>query len=114
MDKEQLKKQIFDKIKEYYELVHKNKIFVPGQDLVNYAGRVFDENEMIAAVDSILEFWLTVKDYDKKFSEEFSKYLGSIHLNFFFILISGFLSPTSNLIFPESFESNSRVKFINS
>ena len=76
---EKVKKEIFEKIKEFYELKHKNKSFTPGKDLINYAGRVFDEKEMIAAVDSILEFWLTLKDYDKKFTDEFSKYLEIKH-----------------------------------
>lgn len=75
MDKEILKKEIFEKVKEYYNLVHKEKSFIPGKDLVNYAGRIFDEKEMVAAVDSILDFWLTIKDYDKKFNNDFSKYL---------------------------------------
>jgi len=73
---EKLKQEIFEKVKEFYNLKHTNKNFVPGKDYVNYAGRIFDEKEMIAAVDSILEFWLTLKGYDKKFNEEFSKFIG--------------------------------------
>lgn len=43
---EQLKQEILEKTKEYYELVHKptqTKEFVEGESRVNYAGRVFDE-----------------------------------------------------------------------
>lgn len=76
---EQLKQEILDKTKEYYELVHKpmqEKTFVAGESRVNYAGRVFDETEMQYLVDSSLDFWLTYGDYSKKFEKKLSKYLG--------------------------------------
>ena len=75
---EQLKQEILDKTKEYYELVHKpqqDKEFIDGQSRVNYAGRVFDDTEMKYLVDSSLDFWLTYGDYSKKFEKQLSKYL---------------------------------------
>ena len=75
---EQLKQEILEKTKEYYELVHKpqqTKEFVDGESRVNYAGRVFDETEMQYLVDSSLDFWLTYGDYSKKFEKELAKYL---------------------------------------
>lgn len=75
---EQLKQDILNKTKEYYELVHKpvqDKEFVDGESRVNYAGRVFDETEMQYLVDSSLDFWLTYGDYSKKFEKQLSKYL---------------------------------------
>lgn len=75
---EQLKKEILEKTKEYYKLVHKpqqDKDFVEGKSRVNYAGRVFDEKEMINLVDSSLDFWLTYGDYSKKFEKELANYL---------------------------------------
>ena len=76
---EQLKQEILEKTKAYYELVHKKnqtKPFVAGQSRVNYAGRVFDEKEMMNLVDSSLDFWLTYGDYSKKFEKELAKFLG--------------------------------------
>jgi CDP-6-deoxy-D-xylo-4-hexulose-3-dehydrase len=76
---ELLKQEILDKTKEYYELVHQaaqTKTFEPGKSRVNYAGRVFDEREMINLIDSSLDFWLTYGDYSKKFEKELAKYLG--------------------------------------
>ena len=76
---EQLKQEILNKTKEYYELVHKpvqEKKFIDGETRVNYAGRVFDEIEMQYLVDSSLDFWLTYGDYSKKFEKQLSKYLG--------------------------------------
>ncbi|MDX4026197.1 lipopolysaccharide biosynthesis protein RfbH [Aliarcobacter skirrowii] len=77
---EKLKQEILQKIKEYYELVHKpvqEKKFVDGETRVNYAGRVFDETEMQYLVDSSLDFWLTYGDYSKKFEKTLAKYLGA-------------------------------------
>jgi CDP-6-deoxy-D-xylo-4-hexulose-3-dehydrase len=52
------------------------KEFVPGQDQINYAGRVFDEKEIINLVDSSLDFWLTAGRYAKQFEKDFAKFLG--------------------------------------
>jgi len=76
---EQLKNEILQKTKEYYELFHKpmqTKEFQEGKSRVNYAGRVFDEKEMINLVDSSLDFWLTYGSYSKKFEKKFAEYLG--------------------------------------
>ncbi len=76
---EQLKNEILQKTKEYYELVHKpqqERVFVEGKSRVNYAGRVFDEKEMINLVDSSLDFWLTYGSYSKIFEKKLADYLG--------------------------------------
>ncbi|ARR01612.1 aminotransferase, DegT/DnrJ/EryC1/StrS family [Campylobacter vicugnae] len=86
---EQLKQEILEKTKEYYELVHKpmqDKKFVDGQTRVNYAGRVFDEKEMQYLIDSSLDFWLTYGDYSKKFEKALSRYLG---VKYAFLVNSG-------------------------
>jgi len=76
-EKEKLKQEIFEKTKEYYNLVHKeSESFIEGQTKVNYASRVFDTEELINLVDSSLDFWLTHGKYSKKFESEFAKYLG--------------------------------------
>jgi CDP-4-dehydro-6-deoxyglucose reductase, E1 len=75
---EQLKQEILNKTKEYYELVHKSAQeieFIAGKSRVNYAGRVFDETEMQYLVDSSLDFWLTYGDYSKKFENALAKFL---------------------------------------
>ena len=65
--------------KNYYEAIHKptqTKEFIAGKSRVNYAGRVFDETEMVNLVDSSLDFWLTYGDYSKKFEKQLAEYLG--------------------------------------
>jgi len=64
---------------EYYEFRHKErKPFVPG-DKVNYAGRVFDEQEISLLIDASLDFWLTAGRYAERFEKEFADYLGIKH-----------------------------------
>lgn len=79
MSAEQLKAEILAKVAEYYHQVHEpaqSKPFVPGQSRINYAGRVFDEREMVNLVDSSLDFWLTYGDYSRTFEKRLADYLG--------------------------------------
>lgn len=68
-------KEILDKIREFYSLKGKEQ-FIPGKTLVNYAGRVYDENELINLIDASLEFWLTAGRYAKEFEEKLAEFLG--------------------------------------
>lgn len=74
-DKQELRNEILAKVKEYYDLAHKPKAFKVG-DWVNYAGRVYDEQEMMLLVESCLDFWLTAGKYVDEFEREFAKFLG--------------------------------------
>jgi CDP-6-deoxy-D-xylo-4-hexulose-3-dehydrase len=56
---EQLRDQICDLVAEYYRAAHAVRPFTPGETRVHYASRVYDEREMIAAVEACLDFWLT-------------------------------------------------------
>ena len=63
--------------KEYYEKFLKTdkEEFSEG-DRIPYAGRVFDEKEVVNLVDSSLDFWLTAGRYTDEFEEKFAKLLG--------------------------------------
>ena len=76
MDAEDLKQDIFKNVKKYYELQYSKKEFIPGKSKINYAGRVFDEKEIISLVDSALEFWLTTGRFAEEFEKKFAKFLG--------------------------------------
>jgi CDP-6-deoxy-D-xylo-4-hexulose-3-dehydrase len=78
MDRVQkLREEILDKVGKYYELAYaKNREFVAGHTKINYAGRVFDEKEMIDLVDSALDFWLTYGKYSKIFEKKLVEFLG--------------------------------------
>jgi len=74
---ESIKKNIFKNIKIYYEKNFKKKEkFIPGETKINYAGRVFNENEIINLVDSSLDFWLTEGRFTSQFQEELSSFIG--------------------------------------
>lgn len=72
-----LKAEILEKVEAYYRLAHEpsqKAAFVPGRTRVNYAGRVFDQEEMRALVDSSLDFWLTAGRYAEAFSGKLEDY----------------------------------------
>lgn len=71
-----LRKEILKKTAEYYQLKFGSKEFIPGKSRVNYAGRVFDNNEMVNLVDSSLDFWLTEGRYSELFAEKIANFLG--------------------------------------
>ena len=69
-----LRKEILELTKEYYEKKLKKKPYNDG-DSIHYASRVFDEKELLNLVDSALDFWLTSGRYCDKFEHDLSKYL---------------------------------------
>lgn len=73
---QQARGEILEAVGAYYHAFKENKKpFTPG-DRLNYAGRVFDEKEMQALVDSALDFWLTTGRYAESFETDFAKWLG--------------------------------------
>lgn len=75
----ELRNQIRELTKEYYQIVHRPKQhaeFIPGQTNLSYAGRVFDEHEMLNLIDSSLEFWLTSGRFTEQFESRFAATLG--------------------------------------
>ncbi len=50
--------------------------FNPGETTVPYAGRVFDQDEVEAAVSATLDFWLTLGPEGDSFERELAAYLG--------------------------------------
>lgn len=49
---------------------------------LSYAGRVFDEEEVVNLVDSALEFWLTSGRYTRRFEDGLAQFLGVRHCCF--------------------------------
>ncbi len=67
---------------DFFEGCHKPAMtspFIPGKSRVPYAGRVYDEKEMILLVDASMDFWLTTGRYAERFEEEFAAFLGVKH-----------------------------------
>jgi CDP-4-dehydro-6-deoxyglucose reductase, E1 len=89
MDKaSQLKAEILRLSREYAALTHRSNrpgddprrdspdSFIPGQTTVPYAGRVFTEDEVEAAVGATLDFWLTLGPEGEAFERELARQLG--------------------------------------
>ncbi len=74
MDKGQLREEILQKVQEYYNVTFTDQPFVPGESKVNYAGRVFDAEELVNLVDSSLDFWLTAGRYSEEFAAELADF----------------------------------------
>lgn len=83
----ELKAEILRLTREYSTLVHQANrpgvdeaaAFEPGRTTVPYAGRVFDADEVEAAVGSTLDFWLTLGPEGAAFEKELAAFLGVKH-----------------------------------
>ena len=79
-----LKQEILQLTRKYSNLIHKD--FLPAShpnrekwmegSNIPYAGRVFGEEEVVAAVSSSLDFWLTLGHEGDSFQLELSNFLG--------------------------------------
>lgn len=72
--REQIKALVADYYREFKK-PQQEKSFVPG-DRLSYASRVYDEKEMCALTDAMLDFWLTTGRFADEFEEKFAEFLG--------------------------------------
>ena len=61
---------------EYFAEAFGENPFTPGESPVPVSGRVFDDSDMFAIVDSGLDFWLTAGRFADVFESKFAKFLG--------------------------------------
>ncbi|MCD6298467.1 MAG: lipopolysaccharide biosynthesis protein RfbH [Deltaproteobacteria bacterium] len=76
---QRLRSIIFEHVSAYYRKIHRpsqNMPFVPGLTRIPYAGRVYDEKELVYLIDSALDFWLTAGKYAEKFENDFAEFIG--------------------------------------
>lgn len=59
----------------YHDFKEEKKPFVPG-DRITYAARVYDEKEMCALTDAMLDFWLTTGRFSDEFEKKFAAWIG--------------------------------------
>jgi CDP-6-deoxy-D-xylo-4-hexulose-3-dehydrase len=78
-EEDELEREILDLTAQLHRRRAKRKIFVPGASQVPYAGRVFDEEEVKAAVKASLDFWLTLGPEGEAFEGELAAFLGVKH-----------------------------------
>ena len=73
---EQLRAEILKLVEKYYQERFTSHPFRPGKDLVHYAGRVFNADELVRLVDSSLDFFLTASRYADQFETDFAEFFG--------------------------------------
>ena len=81
-----LREEILQLTAEYGKLHSQGKPFIAGKSVVQYAGRVYDDKEIVNLVDSSLEFWLTAGRYSNRLEKALSKFVG---VDFCYLVNSG-------------------------
>jgi len=76
---EDIRTEILALVREYHQVKFSREVFQPGKEMVHYAGRVFDAQEIENLVDAGLDFYLTAGRYAERFEAEFADYLGLSH-----------------------------------
>jgi CDP-6-deoxy-D-xylo-4-hexulose-3-dehydrase len=76
MDETQLRKEISRKVSDLHRMRQDQSAFIAGTTPVHYAGRVYDEQELISLVDASLDFWLTTGRYADRFEKDLAAFLG--------------------------------------
>ena len=76
MEQDTLRKEILKKVASFHKAA-KQERFVPGKTKIHYAGRVYDQEEMVALVDASLDFWLTSGRYADMFENKFASFFGT-------------------------------------
>lgn len=87
-DPKKIRQEILRLTREYSRITHVTRRpgddptcspFVSGETIIPYAGRVFTEDEVEAAVSSTLDFWLTLGPEGEAFEHELASFLGVKH-----------------------------------
>lgn len=73
-----LRQIILEKTKEYYQEKF-GRIKYSEEDRIPFAGRVFDDKELVNLVDASLDFWLTAGRYASDFEYEFAQFMDKEH-----------------------------------
>ncbi len=74
-------KSLEKQIKAYYKKTFGKRLFIAGKSHVPVSGKVFDEDELIAGTESILDGWWTEGRFAESFEREFGKFLGARYVS---------------------------------
>ncbi len=79
---DEIKSQILNLSKQYFEIYSQNSHFVPGISPIPVSGKVLDENDLNNLMISSLDLWLTSGEFTDDFEKSISKFLGIRHTLF--------------------------------
>jgi CDP-4-dehydro-6-deoxyglucose reductase, E1 len=75
----ELRHQILELVREYHDAEFPAGDFRAGETQIHFAGRVFDERELVNLIDASLDFWLTTGRYAEDFERRFARLFGLRH-----------------------------------
>ncbi len=70
------KNEILKAVSSFVNEKKSNKTWTPGKDWVQYSGPYFDDSELVAAVDVLLDEWLILGEKGREFELKFAPLLG--------------------------------------
>lgn len=73
----EIREKIAALVAQFHHVRTAKETFIPGKTPVRYAGRVFDEKEIQAAVEACLDFWLTEGRFAEEFQSELAAKIGT-------------------------------------
>lgn len=79
MTENEIRIQIAALVAQFHQTRNPNRKFVPGKTPVHYAGRIYDETEIQAAVEASLDFWLTEGRFTARFEKDLADAIGIKH-----------------------------------
>jgi CDP-6-deoxy-D-xylo-4-hexulose-3-dehydrase len=74
--REQIRAAMQQLTREYYQLSFPERPFVPGESPVPVSGKVFDDLDLFAVIESGLDFWLTSGRFAELFERKLAKFIG--------------------------------------
>ena len=80
--RDEIKELVGQYYRKYKSSENDKSDFKPGNRIA-YAARVYDENEMKALTDAMLDFWLTTGRFADSFEKSFAEWIGVkyVHLS---------------------------------
>ncbi len=73
---EKIKKLIHSLIREYYQEKFAGQKFIPGETHIPASGKAFDERELLAMTDAVLDGWWTEGRFAAEFEKKFAEFVG--------------------------------------
>ncbi len=74
------REKILAEVRKYAALQKRARPFRPGRDRVHYGGRVFDDKELTAMTNAVLDSWVTLGPHGRQLEKELAAFLGMKHV----------------------------------
>ena len=71
-----LRAELLSKSRQFFELAHSPKTFVPGETYIPATAKLMDGEDLGHLVDASLDMWLTAGRYSKEFEAKIPRYFG--------------------------------------